>query len=211
MLRALWPISGLLAQILMAEPAGACVAVVDEQGRFFTPVIDSAGPMFIGRLVGLRAPDIREIDQLRARWDFTPSRRAVSDQKVIENFSRSSRIAEFEVQQDHGTAELSTRTIWFEDNGVCPGPFNEGLPLDIGQTAVVFLKIVDGVPMGWIPNMVSVERMGSQQPVDIMKQLIGQSDKCPEPRWPEGRYTIETIYLRSPESGFGRGCVAEMH
>jgi hypothetical protein len=209
MLRALWPIAGILVQLLLADTAAACVAVVDDKGRRSTPVVDPSGLMFIGKLVGVRPPDIGEIDQLRARWDSTPSRRAASDQKVIESFSRSNRIAEFAVQQDHGTAEQSNRIVWFENNGVCRGPFNEGLPLDIGQTAVVFVTVVEGVPTGWIPNLVSVERIGSKQPLDIMRQLTEQSDRCPEPN-PPYRYTLETTYLRAPESGFGRGCVAEM-
>jgi len=211
MLRALLLISGVLAQALMAETAGACVPVVDDQGRIYVPIVDAGGSMFVGTLVGVRAPDFREIDQLRARWDFNPARRAESDEKVIERFSRFTWIAEFAVQQDSDTAERPTRTIWFEDTGNCPGPFNEGLPLDIGQTVVVFSRTVEGVPMGWIPDVVSVEMTGSQQAINALKRLIEQSDRCPERLQLSRRYSVVTTYLRAPESGFGRGCVAETH
>lgn len=211
MSRRLLLIAGILVQVLLAEPAGACVAVYDEQGRLSTPVVDPGGSMFVGRLVGLRVPDRREIQQLRAMWDNSPARRAVSDEYVIEAFSSGTRLAEFEIQKENRTAETSTRTLWFATSDNCQGPFNEGLPLEVGQIAVVFSKMVDGVPTGWIPNMISVEQTGAQDLLATMKRLFDQSDRCPQSSQPSAQHNVPTIYLRAPKSGFGRGCVAELH
>lgn len=196
--------------MLLTETAGACVAVVDEQGRYPTPIVDPGGSVFIGKLVGVRAADLREIKQLRARWNSSAARQAMSDQELLELIAQSTRIAEFAEQPAAEVAEPSMRSIWFENTHVCPGPFNEGMPLEVGQTAVVFTRVVDGVPLGWIPNMVSVERLEREEPLLVMNQLFERSEHCHESFSGDEHYTVPTTFLRAPASGFGRGCLAEM-
>lgn len=181
--------------------------VVDGQGRQHTPVVEPE-QVFVGKLTSVRAPDRREIDQLRARFDHSPARRAEPDADLIQRFSRFTRVAEFEIQT--GDTESPTRVaVWFESNGVCPGPFNEGLPLEVGQTAVVFAETVDGWATGWIPNLVSVQKLGQPELIDTMEQLFLQFDPCPGSEQLSEIYNLPSTFLISPPSRFGRGCVVE--
>lgn len=200
--------AGLAVLCLWPQAAVACIPVVDGRGRQHTPVVEPE-QVFVGKLTSVRAPDRREIAQLRARWDHSPARRAEPDADLIQRFNRFTRVAEFEIQT--GDTRSPTRvSVWFESNGVCSGPFNEGLPLEVGQTAVVFSEVIDGWMTGWIPNSVSVEKLRQPQLVETMEHLFRQLDHCPQGAQEE-RYSLPVTFLRAPKSGFGRGCMVEAH
>ncbi len=199
-------LAGLLLHVLWPQVGAACTAVVDERGRPHTPVGEPE-QVFVGKLTSVRMPDGRDIEHLRARWDHSPARRAEPDADLIQRFSRFTRVAEFEIQT--GDTRLPTNiSLWFESNGVCSGPFNEGLPLEVGQTAVVFSDVVDGWSTGWIPNSVSVQKLGQPEFVETMEHLFQQFDYCPQGAQVE-RYSLPVTFLRAPKSGFGRGCLVD--
>lgn len=195
-------LAGLLLQVMSPQVAAACGRLVDEQGHDFFPVVEPQ-QFFVGTLTSVRTPDARDIEQLRARWK---SRRPESDAEVIGRFLDSTRIAEFEVEPGD-RSRAATVALWFEGNGNCPGPYNEGLPLEVGQRAVVFSDVVDGWLTGWIPNSVNVQKLGQPQLVETMEHLFQQFDQCPEGA--HESYGFAVTFLRAPRSGFGRGCLVE--
>lgn len=196
--------------------ATACVGVVDEQGREFTWLAESPTEAFVGDLRNIRLPEMGDMPEVREqRFDRSDNRRAMSDAMVLEYFSRYLRVATFDVRhwiRGNGPDEIE---IWFEANGVCPGPFNDGLPLVEGQFGIVFLKPVDTFPTGWIPNLASVELLDDPSALDVAHQMFAQFETCPAPSGPTRDYTIPTLQLKAPAhgatvGGFGRGCVLQL-
>lgn len=196
-----------LIGILLSPTAEACSVWIDHNrpAKGWTAEIDSAEAIFSGKLVSLRSPDRREMKELRARWsDSSPVRRNASDDKVVEAYADTLRIADFAVEHVARGDASDAVSIWFESSpSLCHGPYNDGLPVEIGQTVVVFATRTSDGLMGWIPDIGAVDQFGDPDLIKTIEVLYAEFEPCNSPlsggRW---------IYIRTPKSGFGRGCLA---
>lgn len=162
---------------VLASPASACIAAIelDRSETGWQPEIERADAIFSGT--------IRSIEDIRNERNTSLLERlncAMPWNRCIYPEPDSLKVAEIDVGHVHlGDIRSKVSVRFTEGLSYCAmGPYREGLPIAVGQTAVFFVNVTPDVLVGWVPTMGAIEELEDPKLQSAAIEMFRQFTPC---------------------------------